>query len=100
VAQFVYLISPKRADFHPSNMTEREREVMGIHFGHLQQLLAEEKLILAGPCLDGKYGICVLEADSEAEARRMMESDPAVVHGVMNCELHHFRVSLFREPAG
>ncbi|MGZ4135865.1 MAG: YciI family protein, partial [Tumebacillaceae bacterium] len=64
------------------------------HFGYLQGLLKEGKLILAGPCLDRVMGITIFKADSEEEARAIMNNDPAVVKGVMSAELHPYRVSL------
>ncbi|MEH7308118.1 YciI family protein, partial [Neobacillus drentensis] len=66
------------------------------HFDYLKGLLAEEKLILAGPCLDGALGICVFRSDSLDAAQVIMEKDPAVIEGVMNAELHKFQVSLLQ----
>jgi uncharacterized protein YciI len=75
-------------------MTPGEEAVVEEHFAHLQRLLAEGRLILAGPCLDGAFGVVILEATSEEEATTLMRADPAVREGVMTAELHAFRVSL------
>lgn len=91
--EFVYVIRPKRENFIET-MTEEENKIMGTHFQYLKELLAEEKLILAGPCLDGAIGICVFRSESWEAAQMIMENDPAVVNGVMDCELHKYRVSL------
>ncbi|MEO2074068.1 MAG: YciI family protein [Bacillus sp. (in: firmicutes)] len=91
--EFVYVIRPKRENFIET-MTEEENKIMGTHFQYLKALLAEEKLILAGPCLDGAMGICVFRSESWEAAQKIMENDPAVVNGVMDCELHKYRVSL------
>lgn len=93
VEEYVYLIKPKRENFIPS-MTEEESMIMGRHFDYLKGLLAEEKLILAGPCLDGTYGICVFRAESLDAAENIMNNDPAVIEGIMSSELHRYRVSL------
>ncbi|MEH7302986.1 YciI family protein [Neobacillus drentensis] len=91
--EFVYVIRPKREHFIET-MTDEENAIMGKHFDYLKDLLAQEKLILAGPCLDGAMGICILRSESWDAAQKIMENDPAVVEGVMNCELHKYRVSL------
>lgn len=93
--EFVYLIKPKRSGFIES-MTDEESQVMEIHFQYLKELLAEGKLIMAGPCLDGAFGICVITADSSEDAEKIMLNDPAVANGVMTSELHPYRVSLLK----
>ena len=93
--EFVYLIRPNRSDFIES-MTNEESKVMADHFEYLKQLLAEEKLILAGPCLDGAFGICVFKSESWENAETVMNNDPAVSNGVMSSELHKYRVSLIQ----
>ena len=61
---------------------------------YLQRALEEGKLILAGPCVDGDFGVVVFRAATEEEAEEFMLSDPAVRHGVMTAEPHPYRVSL------
>lgn len=67
---------------------------MSEHFGYLQSLLGEGKLLLAGPCLDGTFGIVIYQADSDQEAENIMMDDPAVKAGIMTAEFHPFKVSL------
>ena len=38
------------------------------------------------------FGLVIFKADSEAEARQIMENDPAVKHGVMRATLYPYRV--------
>jgi uncharacterized protein YciI len=79
------------------DQTEEESAVVGRHFQYLNGLLDEGRLIIAGPCIDGKGpGIIVFEAADEDGARATMEADPAVVAGVFSAELHPFRASLLR----
>ena len=66
------------------------------HFAYLKSLLDAGKLVLAGPSLDPPFGIIVFEAESEDEARRLIEGDPSVAAGVQTPELHPFRASLLR----
>lgn len=93
--EFVYLIKPVRANFIDT-MTNEESSIMEKHFNYLKELLAEEKLILTGPCLDGAFGICVFRSESWDAAQLVMEKDPAVSAGIMGAELHKYRVSLLQ----
>jgi uncharacterized protein YciI len=78
-------------------MTADEEAVFGDHFAHLQRLLDEGTLVLAGPTLGTENtGITVFEAADEAAARAIMESDPAIATGTVRGELREMRVSLLR----
>ena len=58
------------------------------------------ELILAGRTRepgDKTFGIAIFEANDETAARKFMESDPAVVAGLMTAELHPFSVALQRK---
>lgn len=93
--QFVYFIHPIR-DHFITTMSSEEEEIMLRHFTYLKNLLEENQLILAGPCLDGTCGIVIFSAESEEVARQIMENDPSVREGIMNADLHPYRVSLFQ----
>jgi uncharacterized protein YciI len=93
--EFIYIIWAPRKDFMKT-ITEEEERIMGEHFEYLKGLFEKEKLVLAGPCLDKAFGIVIFTAESEEEARKIMEDDPSVKAGVMKSELHSFRVSLLR----
>ncbi|MDQ3927920.1 MAG: YciI family protein [Chloroflexota bacterium] len=96
MAEYIYMIKATRAGFATEPMAE-EMEAMGKHFLYLKKLVEEKKAFMAGPCLDAAFGIVIYEADSEEEARRIMENDPSVIAGVMSAEMHEFRVSLLQE---
>ena len=93
---YIYLISPLRAGFY-QYPTPQEEVVMEAHFEYLRQATSQGKVLLAGPCLDETFGIVVLRAGSEAEARAFMSNDPSVKDEVMKAELHPMKVSLMRE---
>ena len=93
--QFIYFIRPHKENF-AETMTEEEGNIMGVHFEYLKDLLDKGKLILAGPETTCKFGIAVIEAESEDEARNIMMNDPAVSSGIVSPELYPFRVSLIR----
>jgi uncharacterized protein YciI len=96
VAEWIYFLHPPRDDF-AATMTEAEREVWAAHFGHLQRLLADGVLILAGPTLGRiNTGVAVFEAPDLAAAQAVMESDPVVISGFASGELREFRASLLR----
>ncbi|AUS94984.1 hypothetical protein CDQ84_17420 [Clostridium thermosuccinogenes] len=98
--QFIYVLKLIPALLKEENWTAKEEEIVGRHFKKLQELLKKGKLILAGKTdgLDEKtFGIVIFEADSEEEARKIMNSDPAVAEGIMKAELSPYRVALMRE---
>ncbi len=58
------------------------------------------QVILAGRTtepLDETFGIVIFEADSAAAASEFMQSDPAVVAGLMTATLHPYAVALQRK---
>ncbi len=90
---FVYLLKPVRPGLASAPSPDEER-ILDVHFRRLQEALASQRLILAGPCVDGAFGIVVFRAGSEVEALAFMEGDPAITEGLMTATLHPFRVSL------
>lgn len=94
---FVYLLRPRRAGLATAPSPE-EVKTLDTHFAYLEKALADGRLILAGPCLDGAFGIVVFRAASAVEAATFMEGDPAVTAGLMAATLHPFRVSLSEKP--
>ena len=93
--EWLYVLTPPRPTFR-EDATPAESATMRDHFGYLEGLLAEGKLILAGPSLRPLFGIVVFEAPDEDSARAVMEADPAVSRGVQFAELHPFRLALLR----
>jgi uncharacterized protein YciI len=95
MAEFLCILTPPRQPF-VEDITDEEQEIMSRHFGYLQRLLAEGKLVLAGPSLGPVFGVSVFEADDIDEARRIVDADPAVSCGLQTAEVSPFRVSLLR----
>ena len=92
---YLVLIRPPRSDFE-ENMTPEETKVIEEHFSYLQSLLKAKKLILAGPCIDGAFGIIVLNVKSYKEAEELINNDPSVRAKIMTPEIHPFRISLLK----
>jgi len=99
--QFSYLLQLKNEALisDPDAWTEKDNNIVSIHFAYLQNLLQQGTLLMAGRSLvatPNNFGIVVFEAESEVEACQIMENDPAVKQGLMTAELHPFRVALWR----
>jgi len=91
--QYIGFLIGRRASW-PDDMTEPEEKIMNEHFFYLKDLVAKRKVILAGPCLELRKGIVILETDSELEARQIMDNDPSVKKGLHRYEMYPMRVSL------
>jgi uncharacterized protein len=76
------------------NMTDDEEQIISEHFMYLKDALKRGQLILAGPCVNGEFGLVIYRAESMEKAQRFMEGDPAIAQGLMAAELHEFRMSL------
>lgn len=98
-AQFVYVLRVL-PPFHAAEAwTDKEKAAVARHFERLAT--AQGQVILAGKtteALDVTFGIVVFEAASEQEARAFMQSDPAVLAGLMSATLHPYAVALLRKP--
>jgi uncharacterized protein YciI len=95
MATFLYAIRMIRPELLEHTSPEQET-IMEAHFSRLQEGVAEGKVVLAGPCTDGAFGIVIFEAASRADAAAFMSGDPAVEQGLMSAELHPFRISLMQ----
>ena len=91
--EYIYMIRPTRPGFFKES-TPEEDQVMAAHFGYLKAGVESGTVFLAGPCLDETFGLVVFQAESDEAAEGFMNNDPSVVTGVMQAELHPFRVSL------
>ena len=101
--QYLIKLQPIPRLVKPENWTEQDNQLVADHFQRLQRLHAEGRVILAGRTLnhdDSAFGIVILEAASEAEARKLMEGDPAVKGGIMTARLFPYRVALIRDGDG
>ena len=60
----------------------------------------EGRVILAGRTLNesdpSQFGVVIFEAESEDEARKVMEADDAVKEQIMTAQLFPFSVALIR----
>lgn len=54
------------------------------HLRHLEPLAKADRIVLAGPMLDGSGSLIVLEAESLDEAWAIVARDPYVTNGIFN----------------
>ncbi|HKP03436.1 MAG TPA: YciI family protein [Chthoniobacterales bacterium] len=97
--QFIYVLRLVPRLHSDSAWTKEDNMVISRHFTRFQHAIETGELILAGRTKepgDKTFGIAIFEAKDEAAARAFMESDPAVVAGLMTAELHPFSVALKR----
>ena len=93
---YIYILKPHRENF-ASEMTGEEAAIMSEHFIYLKDLLEKGTLILAGPETTGKFGLALIETESEQEARNIMNNDPAFKKNVCGVTLYPYRISLIRK---
>jgi uncharacterized protein YndB with AHSA1/START domain/uncharacterized protein YciI len=74
---------PPRPDF-AMTMSPAERATMGEHVAYCRSLLEKGKAVLFGPVADreGVWGCAVLSVADDAEARTIVDADPAVTSGI------------------
>jgi uncharacterized protein YciI len=94
---YLYRIRPTRTSLLAEGATAEEDRVITEHFEYLKGLTRERVVLLAGRTLnrdDTGFGIVIFRAESEGDARRVMENDPAVQAGVFRAELFPYGVAL------
>ena len=98
--QFIYVLRLVPRLHSDAAWTKEDEMVIARHLTRFRHAIEKGELILAGRTKepdDKTFGIAIFEAADEAAARAFMESDPAVVAGLMTAELHPFAVALQRK---
>lgn len=77
---FVYQLIPPRPTF-AADMDENEKAIMGEHGVYWTNLFDQGRVVVFGVVLigEGAWGLAMLEAETEAEAREIGSKDPAVL---------------------
>jgi uncharacterized protein YciI len=99
--QYVYVLRVAPALHDQAKWTQADNDAVSRHFARLAAATKAGQVIFAGRTtepLDTTFGLVVFEAASEEAARQFMESDPAVVAGVMSATLHPYALALQRKP--
>jgi uncharacterized protein len=63
---------------------EKRPAVRPAHLAHLQPLVDQGKLLLAGPFTDGTGSLIVVDAESRAAVWQLVANDPYVTNGIFN----------------
>lgn len=95
--EYLYRIQPTRIGMLSEGPTPEETASISHHFDYLSRLTDQGVVMLAGRALttdERSFGIVIFRAESDDDARSIMESDPAVKAGVMRAELYPFRIAL------
>jgi uncharacterized protein YciI len=98
--QFIYVLRLVPRLYSDASWTKEDEMALSRHFTRFKHAIETGELILAGRTRelgDKTFGIAIFEAKDEEAARKFMESDPAVVAGLMTAELHPFAVALERK---
>jgi uncharacterized protein YciI len=98
--QFIYVLKLVPRLYDDKKWTKEDEMALSWHFARFKHAIETGELILAGRTPepgDKTFGIAIFEANDETAARKFMESDPAVVAGLMIAELHPFSVALQRK---
>ena len=95
--QFLYRLEPARLEMVTIGPTAEEAAIVGRHFAYLESLTQQGVMLLVGRTQDSSpdtIGLAIFQAESEDQARAIMENDPAVKHGVMRAKLFPFKIAL------
>lgn len=98
--QFIYVLHLVPRLYDDKAWTEEDKAAVGRHFNRFKEAIKSGQLILAGRTPepgDKTFGIAIFQAADENAAREFMNTDPAVVAGVMTADLHPFGVALERK---
>ncbi|HQY20086.1 MAG TPA: YciI family protein [Ignavibacteria bacterium] len=99
---YCYILKLNPSFYRNEDWTEKETELVGVHFNYLKDLTNKGNVFLAGrtvnePMTDKDLGIVIIEAESEDEARGYMENDPAIIGNLMTAEFFEFSLALLRK---
>ena len=80
---FLFRLNPPRPTF-AQDMTDVERAAMLKHAAYWRELLDEGTAIVFGPVVDpkGTWGVGIVRAEDETDARALGANDPAVKAGI------------------
>ena len=95
--EYLYKIQPARPEMLSDGPTPEEAAIVSRHFDYLSGLADRAVVVLAGRTMTTdrrSFGIIIFRAESDDDARSIVEGDPAVKAGVMRAELYPFRVAL------
>lgn len=97
---YLYRVQASRPGLLTDGPTPAEEEIMVEHFQWLHQQVEQGTLIAAGRTLntdESSFGIVIFKAASQEEAQAVMQSAPAIKHGIFHAELFPYRIAFLNE---
>lgn len=99
---YCYILKLNPLFYRNEDWTEKEIELVGVHFNYLKDLTDKGIVFLAGrtisePMTEKDLGIVIIEAESEEEAKSYMDNDPAIKGNLMSAEFFNFSLALLRK---
>ncbi|QSO46884.1 YciI family protein [Alicyclobacillus mengziensis] len=70
---------------------EKNQESRPAHLKYASDLYLQGKVFAAGPFPDGKGGLVIYDCESDEEATRLANADPAVTSGARTVEVRAWR---------
>ncbi len=68
-------------------LSEQDRAVFRPHLIRMRELYVKGTLLFGGPSRAGFRGMALMETATAAEASDLMREDPAVLAGILTCEV-------------
>lgn len=99
--EFLYVLRARRPGMVADGPTPEEEPILSEHGAYLGRLASEGTVILAGRTQEADeraFGIVIFRAEDREAADRIAREDPAVKAGMMNVEIHPFRVAFSSDP--
>lgn len=79
---YLYRLTAHRADFGWT-MSEEEKATMMAHVEYWRVRMAEGRVLIYSPVADThSWGMCVVQAENEAELESLRDADPAFEAGI------------------
>ena len=97
---YLYTLHPTRLAMLTEGATPEEQQTAARHWIYSQELLKRGAIVFAGRTLtrdESSFATCVIRADSEEAARKIMNDDPAVAAGVFSAKLYPYQPMLMGE---
>jgi uncharacterized protein YciI len=98
--QYIYVLRLVPRLYQGENWTKEDNAILERDLMRFKHAIETGELILAGRTRgpgEKTFGIAIFQAPDETAARKFMESDPAVVAGLMTAALHPFAVAVERK---
>lgn len=92
----IYILRPVRTGMVTDGPDEHETPILAAHYKYLMDLGEAGQLSVFGRTANNDettIGLVLINSDVEADARSVMENDPAVEGGVMSAALFPFRMA-------